>query len=305
MIESFIDRLVHQGSITIEVTPPRSCTLDTILSTIDTHLSTLDFDGFSVTDNPLAKLKFSAIVTAQVLQERYKKPAITTMSMRDKNIIALQSDLLGMNYCNLRTVLALTGDPAKLSDQPDAKGVFEGDSTKLLRTIACFNAGIDYAGKPFTTKPKPVYPFAVSNSYAKNFSHIQKKWHKKIEAGAKAIITQPIFDEEIAKKLLSLFEETRSSFNDERSQVQLIFGFFPITRLRTAQFLSSHVPGIYVPQEWINDLLNASHEEEETRIGFERSRNLLHILYRLNPRIHIMTANKFDLASQLIRSLKS
>ena len=91
--------------------------------------------GFSCTDNPLAKLKMSGVLAAIKLQQTFGKPVIATMSMRDKNKLSLQSEILGANDFNLRCILALTGDPAKLSDQPDVKGVVERDSTLLLSII--------------------------------------------------------------------------------------------------------------------------------------------------------------------------
>ena len=140
-------------------------------------------DGFSTTDNPLAKLKYNAMFAALKLQQSFEKPVIATMSMRDKNKIALQSDLLGGNDFDIRAVLALTGDPAHMSDQPRVKGVFEGNSTVLLEMINSFNNGMDYSGKPFKTAPKKIYPYAVTNSFAKNMRSLEKKMTKKVQNG--------------------------------------------------------------------------------------------------------------------------
>jgi len=302
MFEAFIDKLQNGPFTTLEITPQRSPTFDPIIDKIAALKLHKKIDGFTTTDNPLAKLKYNALFAAVKLQQRFKKPVIATMSMRDRNKIALQSDLLAANDFDVRAILALTGDPAKISDQPNTKGCFEGDSTLLLDIIKCFNAGIDYAGREFPTKPKRIYPFAVSNAYAKNPKTLQKKFKKKLEHRALAIITQPVFDIHNARRLLQLFDEVKSEYEGERKKAQLIFGFFPITRLKTAQFLASHVPGINVPPHWIDELYKAHKdgEKKEYEVGFALSKELFGQLRALHPKIHIMTANRFELADAIL-----
>jgi len=287
--------------ITLETTPPKLPTLNPMLEKIEKS-GALDYiDGFSTTDCPLSKLKYNSIIAAFRLQEKFKKPVIATLSMRDRNKIALQSDLLGANDLGVTNILALTGDPAKMSDQPNTKGVVEGSSILLLEIIRAFNNGMDYSGKEFKIKPKPITPFVVSNSYAKNFSTIEKRMYKKIKNYAKAVITQPVYDLEIVNKMLEIRDRIRNEFSDERSEFEIIFGFFPITRLKTAQFLHSHVPGIYVPDNWIEKLIKAHKisEKEEYKVGLQLSRNLFQKLLKIHPKIHIMTANKFEIVKEL------
>jgi 5,10-methylenetetrahydrofolate reductase len=126
--------------------------------------------------------------------------------------------------------------------------------------------------------------------------------NKKILNGTKGIITQPVYDLENAKQLLSLFDSAKSSFSDHRTSSQLILGIFPITQLRTAQFLSSHVPGIYVPQIWIDKLTVASKigKEEERKVGLKLSSDLLEEIQKFYPKVHLMTANKFDITNELL-----
>jgi len=287
--------------ITLETTPPKLPTIEPMIEKIEKS-GALDYiDGFSTTDCPLSKLKYNSIIAAFRLQEKFKKPVIATMSMRDRNKIALQSDLLGANDLGVTNILALTGDPAKMSDQPNTKGVVEGSSILLLEIIRAFNNGMDYSGKEFKIKPKPITPFVVSNSYAKNFSTIEKRMFKKIKNYAKAVITQPVYDLEIVNKMLEIRDKIRSEFSDERSEFEIVFGFFPITRLKTAQFLHSHVPGIYVPDSWIEKLIKAHKisESEEYKVGLELSRNLFQKLLKIHPKIHIMTANRFEIVKEL------
>ncbi|MEA3523274.1 MAG: methylenetetrahydrofolate reductase, partial [Campylobacterota bacterium] len=128
MFEQLIEKLQSETYITLETTPGHSPQFTPTVDKIEALGLDKLVDGFSTTDNPLAKLKYNALFAAKMLQERFNKPVIATMSMRDRNRIALQSDLLGANEVDVRAILALTGDPAKISDQPNSKGVFEGDS---------------------------------------------------------------------------------------------------------------------------------------------------------------------------------
>jgi len=295
------EKLQTDRYITLETTPPKLPTLEPMLEKLEKSQAHKFVDGFSTTDCPLSKLKYNSIIAAYKIQEKFKKPVIATMTMRDRNKIALQSDLLGANDLGITNILAITGDPAKMSDQPNVKGVVEGSSLLLLEIIRAFNNGMDYGGKEFKVKPKPITPFGVSNSYAKNFATIERRIYKKVKNFAIGIITQPVYDIEIVHKMLAIRNKIRKEFDDERKNFEIIFGFFPITQLKTAQFLHSHVPGIYVPDEWIEKLIKAHKisPDEEYKVGLELSKNLFNRLLKVHPKIHIMTANRFEIVQEL------
>ena len=302
MFETLIQKLQEDKFLTLETTPQHEPSMHNIIERIKKFKLQDRVDGFSCTDNPLAKLKYNALFASLKLQQEFKKPVIATMTMRDRNKIALQSDLMGANDFDVRAILALTGDPANMSDQPNSKGVFEANSLMLLKIIKSFNYGMDFSGHPFKIEPKQIYPFAVVNSYAKNFSSLERKMHQKIQNGALGVISQPVFDIENAKKLLESFNTCIDSFEGDKKKAQLIFGLFPITKLRTALFLSAQVPGIHVPQFWI-DALESAHnisEEEEYKVGMKLSSDLFKELNKLHPKIHLMTANRFDIADEII-----
>jgi len=301
MTDALVEKL-DSSFLTLEITPPKSPDFSKSLDAVKAVKNLSKIDGVTITDNPLAKLKYSAILASVKAQNELKKPVICTVSMRDKNKLAMQSELLGLNDFGVRAVLALTGDPVRLSDQPNVKGVFECDSTQLLHAVRLFNEGVDFAGKAINPKPEKMYAFSVTNSYAKSFANIKKKLHKKIENYSCGIISQPVFDEEIALKLLEMFDEAKSDFSDERKNAKLIFGVFPIVSLKTAQFLYSHVPGIYVPESFIDALVKASKvsPEEEYKVGMELSRNIYKKVRKINPRIHLMCANKFSMLDELL-----
>ena len=302
MFDELINKLENGRYVTLETTPSHSPVFQPIIDKItDLGLDKL-VDGFSTTDNPLAKLKYNAILAAIKLQNEFGKPVLATMSMRDRNRIALQSDLLGGNEFDIRAVLALTGDSAAMSDQPNAKGVFDGNSSLLLDIVSCLNSGIDFAGKPLAQKPEQIFPFAVTNSFSNNPKNLQKKMKKKIEHGAIGLITQPVYDLENAKLLLELLDNAKSDCCESAQKAQIILGIFPITKLRTAQFLASHVPGIHVPKNWIEALRKANEvsAEEEYKVGFELSKNLFNEVMELHPKVHLMTANQFQIAKDIL-----
>ncbi|RLA68271.1 MAG: methylenetetrahydrofolate reductase [Epsilonproteobacteria bacterium] len=304
MFEKFCDVLcLEKTFITVEINPPHGASISSIIADIKKHKLQDKVTGFSCTDNPLAKLKMSGVLSAIKVQQEFGKPVIATMSMRDKNKLSLQSTLLGANDFDLRCILALTGDPAKFSDQPDVKGVLERDSTLLLSIIHHLNKGVDYSNKALNPAPKPIYPFAVTNSSAKDMKSLQKRMVKKLNYGARAIITQPVYDIENAKELLALFEEAKTlSIRETAKEAHLILGQFPIVRAKTANFIDDKVPGICVPKDIIDEMNLAAMdtEEKEQEVGFRLSKRIFDDIMSLHGKVHLMTHNRFDLCSELI-----
>jgi 5,10-methylenetetrahydrofolate reductase len=134
---------------------------------------------------------------------------------------------------------------------------------------------------------------------------LQKRIIKKLDYGARAIITQPVYDMENAKELLELFEEAKSlSIRDTAKDAQLILGQFPIVRSRTANFIDDKVPGISVPKDIIDEMNLAAMdgESKEQEVGFALSKRIYDDVMKAHGKVHLMTHNRFDLCSQLIGS---
>ncbi len=125
---------------------------------------------------------------------------------------------------------------------------------------------------------------------------------KKIEHGAIGLISQPVYDVDNAELLLELLENAKNDCCESAQKAQMILGIFPITKLRTAQFLASHVPGIHVPKYWIESLRKANEisPEEEYKVGFELSKNLFDDIMKIHPKVHLMTANQFQIAKDIL-----
>ena len=304
MFKKFCDILCNDKPfITVEITPPHGASIDGVTDEIKTLGLDKQVTGFSCTDNPLAKLKMSGLLSAIKIQQTFDKPVIATMSMRDKNKLSLQSDLLGANDFDIRCILALTGDPAKYSDQPEVKGVLERDSTLLLSIIYRLNNGMDYSNNTLDPKPQPIYPFAVTDAHAKNMKNLQKRMLKKLNYGARAIISQPVYDLDNARELLALFEEAKEqSIRETAKEAHLILGQFPIVRAKTATFIDDRVPGIDVPKAIIDEMNLATMDgtDKEQEVGFALSKRIYDEVMALHGKVHLMTHNRFDLCSKLI-----
>lgn len=299
MLEQFITKLKsNEPFLSVEVSPSLSSTIGQ--SVIDELESLKIADCFVCTDSPLARLKPSSILSSIKLQNALKKPLICTLSMRDRNSIALCGDILGANEFGLRSFLSLSGDGVKNGDCVGAKGVFEESSLKLGRIIDGLNQGIAANGKVLKDSVETIYNFSVINSYANNTESLKKKMLKKLSNSAvQGLFTQPVFSLEAARFLL----ESMESINKELGQnCVMILGFFPVLSYKVALFLRDKLPGVYIPDEWVQKLEKASikGKEVERKIGLELSRELFKDLQTLHNKFHFMSANKPSLLREFV-----
>ena len=294
-------------------------------------------DAFVCTDSPLARFKPSSILSSIKLQNALGKPLICTLSMRDRNSIALCGEILAANEFDLRAFLTLTGDPIKLGDCKESKAVFEENSLKLARIIKDLNSGIALNGKPLNAPPRKIYNFAVINSYANNPASLKTKLKRKLlNAPVCAFFTQPIFARESAEFLLEALDsakreimegsenpsenpnkqgeakskqmgqdfaqESRFLSQDCIHHTQMIFGFFPVLSFKAALFLRDKLPGVFIPQVWLEKLKSASAKgkEYEREIGLELSRKVWEDLRTLHPKIHFMSSNHIELLGEFV-----
>ena len=306
---------------TPQTTPPKATPPKTLDDTID---------AFVCTDSPLARFKPSSILSSIKLQNALEKPVICTLSMRDRNSMALCGEILGANELGVRAFLSLTGDPVKLGDCAESKGVFEENSLKLARIIRDLNSGVALNGKPLATPVRKIYNFAVINSYSNNPASLATKIKRKLaNAPICAFFTQPIFARESAEFLLEALKsakrevaqgiaqegaeqkrETEREANCEigyeaNRDTQIIFGFFPVLSYRVAVFLRDKLPGVYIPQEWLQKLEGASvkGKDYEREVGLELSRKVwedLHSLCNSAPKIHFMSSNHIELLREFL-----
>ena len=302
-VEKFIKKLENKDeyTFTLEISPQTKYDLGYIEEKINNSNISDYIDAFVVTDSPFANLKISSILAALQLKQRLNnnKPFITTQTMRDKNSIALQNDLIGANYFDLRMILAVTGDAVANGNQKQAKAVFEGNSNLLINIIKNLNNGKSLGEFSFKEPLKHIYPFCVINSYAKNNDSLKVRLAKKANSGVKAIFTQPIYEIERLDLLLKWIDELPL-----KEKPVLVPGFFPILTYKTAYFIYYKLSGAYIPEAWLNKLKEASDKspEEEKKVAYELSTNLFNSMIKKHKKMHIMSMNNYDFVVSLLKS---
>lgn len=303
-VENFIKKLANKDeyTFTLEISPQAKYDLGYIEEKINNSKISDYINAFVVTDSPFANLKISSILAALQLQQRLNndKPFITTQTMRDKNSIALQNDLIGANYFDIRMVLAVTGDAIANGNQKQAKAVFEGNSELLVNIIKDLNKGKSLGEFSFKEPLKHIYPFCVINSYSKNNDTLKLRLARKANSGVKAIFTQPIYESERLELLLKWIDELPL-----KEKPILVPGFFPILTYKTAYFIYYKLPGAYIPEKWLNELKKASDKspEEEKKVASELSYNLFHSMLKKHKKMHIMSMNNYEFVVDLLKSL--
>jgi 5,10-methylenetetrahydrofolate reductase len=238
-----INRLV-QGSgsetrplLCLEVNPPRGTDIEAVLTRC-ADLKGIDF--VNITDSALAKMRLSALTFAAIFKQRLGIEPLVNVSCRDRNIIALQSELLGAWALGVRSVIALTGDAVTVGDLPDAKGVFEVNSIGLLNILATLNGGKDLAGVELKGAPEFVSGVVV-NPNARNRDAEIRRLARKRDAGAKYALSQPVFDPQQAR---GFFEAAASVGLD------LFIGLMPFKSAKAFEGIAK-VPGIKIGDDLV------------------------------------------------------
>jgi 5,10-methylenetetrahydrofolate reductase len=217
----------------LEVNPPKGCDIEVVL---ERFASLPPVDLINVTDSALAKMRMSGLMFASICKQRLGIEPVVNLACRDRNVIGLQSDLLGAWALGIRSVVALTGDAVTVGDLPDAKGVFEVNSIGLLGILKSLNDGKDLAGSEL--KGRTAFaPGVVFNPNVKNPDAEVRRLQKKKDAGAQYGLSQPVFDPEQAKHFFTLASSVG---------LDLFVGVLPFKSSKTMEGIVK-VPGIKIP----------------------------------------------------------
>ncbi|MFZ4616006.1 MAG: bifunctional homocysteine S-methyltransferase/methylenetetrahydrofolate reductase [Rectinemataceae bacterium] len=225
---------------TIELLPPLGSDPAKLLAGAHKALDA-GLDAVNLPDGPRASSRMSALVSAVLVEQKVGIETIMHYACRDRNLIGMQADLLGMQAIGLRNVLLVTGDPPKLGDYPDATGVFDIDSIGLVKMAQRLNGGFDIGGKPLSSASSLSLGVGV-NPLASDFEQEMRRFEKKVEAGAEWAITQPVFHVPALVRFLERLER-------QKTGIPIIIGIWPLTSLRNAQFMATEVPGVEIPEE--------------------------------------------------------
>jgi homocysteine S-methyltransferase len=265
--KSILD-LVAEGKTVIvtELDPPKTLPLEKFFAAAEA-LTRAGSDAITLADNSLAILRVSNFAVAAMLKQRGITPLLH-LSCRDSNVIGLQSELLGMAAMGMRHVLALTGDPAKGGDHPDATSVYDVNSVGLLEIIRRLNEGYTQAGTDLQARPDLVAG-CTFNPNSRNLDAQVQKLERKIKAGARYVMTQPVFE-------TRLVEETAR--RTAHFGVPVFVGVWPLLNGRQALFLHNEVPGISIPgsiMSRMEGLEGAEGRKEGVAIAKEVTRSVL------------------------------
>ena len=276
--------------VSVELTPPRGFDTETMID----HARRLKIRGVdlvNIPDSPRASARMSALAGAILVQQQAGVETILHYACRDRNLMAMQSDLLGAHAMGVRNVLLVTGDPPKIGDYPDATAVNDVDSIGLANLVSSLNAGVDIGGQPIGRATAFHIGVAV-NPGALNLEEELRRFAYKVEAGAEFAITQPVFDP----------QEFRAFVARIRAHaIPVIAGVMPLENARHAEFMANEVPGIRVPDTVVERMRRADGEGRALDEGLAIAREIAADIRPIVQGIQISTAPKaLDMALGLI-----
>jgi homocysteine S-methyltransferase len=222
--------------IGVELLPPRGFEAEPAIQRAR-ELKRYGVDIVNIPDGLRAGARLSALSLAVLIEQQAGIETLLHYSCRDRNLLGIQSDLLGAHAMGLRNLLLITGDPGRVGDYPDATAVFDVDSIGLTNVVSRLNHGCDVGGQAIGA-PTAFHAGVSFNPVASNLDEELRRFDYKVEAGAEFIVTRPIFD-------LAAFERVRPRI--EGARLPIVAGIFPFDSIRNAEFMANEVPGVRVP----------------------------------------------------------
>jgi methionine synthase / methylenetetrahydrofolate reductase(NADPH) len=262
---SKIGRLVHDGSFItlVEIVPPRGidCAKELEGAAL---LAARGIHAINVPDSPRASARMSAQSLCIQIQQKTGIETVLHYTCRDRNVLSIQSDLLGASSIGLKNILCLTGDPPKLGNYPDATAVFDVDAIGLVNIVRRLNHGLDIGGNPIGASTGFTIA-AAANPGVPDIDNEIRRFAYKVEAGAEYAITQPVFD----LRLLEVFLKRIESF-----RIPIIAGIWPLTSLRNAEFMKNDLR-VSVPDSILLRMQRASAPELARAEGVRIAQEML------------------------------
>jgi homocysteine S-methyltransferase len=220
-------------------------------------------DCINVPDGPRASARLSAQVTCQLIQQKAEIEAVLHFCCRDRNILSIQSELLGAHTTGVRNLICITGDPPRMGTYPDASAVFDVDAIGLTNIVNNLNQGLDIGGNPIGSQTGMLIGIGA-NPGALNMDEELRRFAWKVEAGAEYVVTQPVFDLDLLEQFLR---------NTEQYKLPIIAGIWPLTSYRNAEFMVNELR-VPVPQEYMNRMRRADSAEKAREEGISIAREM-------------------------------
>ncbi len=276
--------------VTAEIGPPKG----TDVAAMTHHVDLLKdkVDALNVTDNQSSVMRISSLAVCRLILDRGGEP-ILQMTCRDRNRLALQSELLSAWVLGVKSVLCLTGDYVSVGDHPQAKPVFDLDSVQLLQTVGLLNGGKDLSGNDLQGKTD-IFAGAVVTPEADPIEPQLAKFRKKIAAGAKFIQTQAIYDLDNFRRFM---EKAR------KHDVKIMAGIVLLVSAGMARYMNKNVPGIFVPDNLIQELSQAE-KGKAIEVGIRIAGRMIKQLReeKVCDGVHIMAIGKEDRVPDILRA---
>jgi methionine synthase / methylenetetrahydrofolate reductase(NADPH) len=235
--------------VSVELTPPKGCDPTAILEKAR-QLHTLGIDAINLPDGPRASARMSNQILSILIHQQVGIEPIPHYCCRDRNLLGMQSDLLGLYTAGIHNILLITGDPPKLGDYPDATAVFDVDAIGLTNMVHGLNYGYDLGRNPIG-KPTGYFIGVGVNPCAVDLEREMRRFQYKVEAGAEYAITQPVFDIEALFRFLKQIESYR---------IPILAGIWPLASYRNAEFMNNEVPGVVIPDAIMHRMSEAEAE---------------------------------------------
>ena len=252
----FAAKLVKGELVTsVEIVPPRGSDPSKVLESCR-QLKEFGVDGINVPDGPRAMCRMGAQHLSILIEQNVGIETLLHYCCRDRNLLGMQSDIMGLYAVGLRNILIITGDPPKMGDYPDATAVFDVDSIGLTNMVDRMNHGIDLGGTKLDA-PTGFHIGVGLNPGAIDPALEIRRFEWKVEAGAEYAITQPVFDPQILLEFLPKIKHVK---------IPVIAGIWPLVSFRNAEFMNSEVPGASVPEKYMERMRQAQEiSKEEAR----------------------------------------
>ncbi|AFZ42777.1 methylenetetrahydrofolate reductase [Halothece sp. PCC 7418] len=272
--------------VTAEVTPPKGGNPERMLRVAQALKGRVH--AVNITDGSRAVLRMSSLAASVILLKHDIEP-VCQVACRDRNLIGIQSDLMGAHALGIRNILALTGDPVKAGDHPKAKAVFNLESVRLLKLINKLNEGTDFNDKPLPDGELELFAGAAVDPQSDSWSGLQKRFERKVEAGAEFFQSQMLTD----------FDRLEKFMNEVASPAKkpILAGIFLFKSAKNARFIQKYVPGVHVPEEIIQRLDRAQDPLQE---GIKIAAEDVQKARELCQGVHMMAIKKEEVVPEIL-----
>ena len=247
----------------VEILPPRGVDASRELDGAR-RCAQAGIDAINVPDGPRASARMSAQVTCQLIQQHCGIEAVLHFCCRDRNILGIQSELLGAHTAGVRNLICITGDPPRMGSYPDATAVFDVDAIGLVNIVKNLNHGLDIGGNPMGSQTALLIGVGA-NPGAPNMDEELRRFEWKVEAGAEYIVTQPVFDLSLLEAFLKRIEHAR---------IPVICGVWPLTSFRNAEFMVNELR-VPVPDDFMERMRRVDNADKARDEGVKIAREMV------------------------------